>query len=252
MNGGETNNGERKHALLSASSASRWMNCTPAPRLEERYPERSSSYAEEGTLAHAYASQWLRHRWGLGFDDGDAETIRALAPTYNAPEMSGYVTDYVDRVGMVFTAARIRADRCGGVAETLVEERSDYGRWAPGGFGTADAVAMAGDTLDVCDLKYGQGVRVEAKRNPQLMLYGLGMLERFKDKGIRRVRLHIIQPRLENYSDWEVTASDLLKWGYEAVAPAAAMAWKGEGELRAGAWCRFCRHRDCERRGQVR
>ena len=46
------NHKERDHALLSASGVARWMNCNPSARLEELFPETTSEYAEEGTLAH--------------------------------------------------------------------------------------------------------------------------------------------------------------------------------------------------------
>ena len=54
------NHTERAHALLSASGASRWIACTPSPRLEESFENKSSSFAEEGTLAHEFAEINLR------------------------------------------------------------------------------------------------------------------------------------------------------------------------------------------------
>lgn len=49
-----------KHALLSASSAARWLNCPPSARLCENLPDTESSYAAEGTLAHSMCEIKLR------------------------------------------------------------------------------------------------------------------------------------------------------------------------------------------------
>ena len=52
-----------KHALLSASSAERWLNCTPSARLAEDMPDKSTQYTEAGRLAHAIAELKLRKQY---------------------------------------------------------------------------------------------------------------------------------------------------------------------------------------------
>ena len=52
------------HAVLGASSAHRWLICTPSARLCEkltsRFGSESSPYAAEGTKAHALAEIKVR------------------------------------------------------------------------------------------------------------------------------------------------------------------------------------------------
>ena len=49
------------HAILSASSAHRWLECTPSARLEENFEDVPSASAKEGTLAHAIAEAKIRN-----------------------------------------------------------------------------------------------------------------------------------------------------------------------------------------------
>ena len=44
-----------QHAVLSASSAAKWLNCTPSARMEEKMPDTAGESAAEGTLAHELA-----------------------------------------------------------------------------------------------------------------------------------------------------------------------------------------------------
>ncbi len=123
-----------------------------------------------------------------------------------------------------------------------IEQRLDFSEWVPEGFGTGDFVIIADGTMEVCDLKYGKGVPVSADNNKQMMLYALGAISEFSFLyDIEKVRMTIIQPRLDNISTFEVTVEDLVKWAEEYVRPRAELAIKGEGEFCAGDHCRFCR-----------
>lgn len=226
------------HARCSASKAERWMNCPGSIALEEKCPpEKPSGYADEGTLAHALAE--LKVRAGLTEEkispEEYAETLAKIKadPLYSA-EMDEYTTSYYDRIYEAAMAA-------GTGAEVLVEQSFRLDKWIPEGFGTSDAVLISGDTIEVFDLKYGKGVKVEAPGNPQLRLYGLGAAALFGDLyDFETVRMTIVQPRLDHVSTEAMPLADLLKWADEEVAPKAKAAMKGTDELHAGGWCRWC------------
>ena len=221
----------RSHAVLSASSAHRWLHCTPAPRLEEQYPDSSSDAAAEGTAAHELAEHKLRNLQGL------PSTLTST--DWVTEEMDDYTDDYVDNV----VAELDRAQKTSPAAFLAIEQRLDFSHIVPDGFGTGDALIVGDGTMTVIDLKYGKGVEVSAVGNPQMRLYALGALTQFgMIYNIDTVRMVIFQPRLNNISVDEVSVTELMQWAENVVKPQAQAAIKGEGELIAGEWCRFCRH----------
>lgn len=220
-----------QHSLLSASGAHRWLNCPPSAVLESREPDTSSAAAEQGTAAHALAEWKLR---------------RALhqAPAFKPEsdwidtEMEHLTDDYVAFVQEHISIAR---ETCGD-PQVLIEQRLDFSHIVPGGFGTGDAVIIAEPTLQIIDLKYGQGVLVEAEQNPQLMLYALGALHAFGSLyDIETVAVTIYQPRRGNVDTWETSVAELEHWAETEVKPKAELAAAGEGEFCPGSWCQFCK-----------
>lgn len=233
------NHTSRAHAVLSASAADRWMHCPPSARLAERYPQTSSSYAEEGTRAHEIAEQCLR-----AFKDGLPE------PVYEGDDLRirGELQPYIDWI--VETYNRYKAKS----ADTLMllETRVDFSNVVPDGFGTGDVIIISGTTLHIIDLKFGKGVPVEAALNPQLMLYALGALNLFEDLyDINLVRMTINQPRLDHISTSFASAAEIRYWGDHKVAPVAKQAYEGKGEFACGDWCRWCPVKNCKHRASV-
>lgn len=224
------------HALLSPSAAHRWMNCTAAPRLEINVEDAGSDYAAEGTLAHAYCALKLKKYLGLPTADEEKE-IEALSQ-YHTGEMDEYTDTYVSIVLEKFNAARAHTKD----AQLLVETRLDFSKHIPDAFGTADAIIIADGTIDEIDFKYGKGVKVSAFQNPQMMIYGLGAFEKFDfEYDIRRVRMTIIQPRIDNLSEYEVSTAELLSWAVKDLEPKAKEAYSGKGRQKPGDWCQFCK-----------
>ncbi|MDU7730407.1 MAG: DUF2800 domain-containing protein [Actinomyces sp.] len=220
-----------QHSLLSASGAHRWLNCPPSAVLESREPDASSAAAEQGTAAHALAEWKLR---------------RALhqAPAFKPEsdwidtEMEHLTDDYVAFVQEHISIARETCDD----PQVLIEQRLDFSHIVPGGFGTGDAVIIAEPTLQIIDLKYGQGVLVEAEQNLQLMLYALGALHAFGSLyDIETVEVTIFQPRRSNVNTWSITVAELEAWAEAEVKPKAELAAAGEGEFCPGSWCQFCK-----------
>lgn len=225
------------HALLSPSAAHRWMNCTAAPRLEETAEEKSSAYAEEGTLAHAFCAKHLKEFLGMPTDGEDAE-IAQLSEKYHTGEMDEYTDTYKVIVLEKFNAARSKTPD----AQLLVEVRLDFTKYMPEAFGTADAVIIADGCLEIIDFKYGKGVKVSAYENPQMKIYALGAYEAFSfEYNIDRVRMTIVQPRIDNLSEFEIAADDLQAWAVNELQPKATEAFSDKGKQQPGEWCQFCK-----------
>ena len=231
-----------KHALLSASSSHRWLACPPSARLCESYEDKGSEYAQQGTDAHSLCEYKLQKALGIKADD-PTENL-----TYYDSEMEVCAESYADYVMEQLAAAM---KNCSDPI-VLIEQRLDYSRFVPEGFGTGDAVIIADGQLTICDYKHGKGVLVEAEKNPQMMCYALGALELFDALyDIDTVRMVIFQPRRENVSEYIITRTELLQWAEDILVPTAKLAFDGEGEFCAGEHCRFCKAKAaCRKRAE--
>lgn len=223
----------RAHALLSASSSSRWLACTPAARLESQFKDEASPYAAEGTRAH----EWAEHKLQVALFD---------APVLDGPdfsdcpkEMDEATSLYADIcIEKALTARKKTSD-----AEVMIEAKLDFSEWVPEGFGTGDMVIVADGVLEVIDLKYGKGVPVNAKGNTQMRLYALGAYAAYSLLyDIETVQMTIVQPRLDSVTTDTLSASELLAWG-ETIKPIAKEAFEGTGQCVAGSHCGFCKVR---------
>ena len=225
-----------QHALLSASSAHRWLHCTGSPLLEKEFPDTTSVYAQEGTLAHELCELKLK-KYTTVMPKGTYTRAhnKIMKSELWQNEMEGTSEAYLEYVKGIMLACEI-------APAVLIEKRVDFSRYVPEGFGTADCLILAGNTLHVIDYKHGKGVVVDADHNPQMMLYALGamdelsLLYRFKS-----VHMVIVQPRVNNISEFTMTADELREWGESVVKPKAEAAISGNGTFEAGDWCRFCR-----------
>ena len=212
------------HAKLGASKAHRWMTCPASVKLESNLPDSASFFAQEGTAAHALAEECLLKQ------KPPEEFIGAEFEGFTVDEdMANHVATYVD-----FCNSQ-EGD------EAHVELRVDYSQWAEGGFGTADYVSLADGVLHVIDLKYGKGLKVNANRNEQLMLYGLGAAHAFSDK-VDTVNMTIVQPRLDHIDTYSMRTKDLFKWADDVVKPAAELAMSTDANFNpTKKACHFCK-----------
>lgn len=228
-----------QHAILSASSASRWLACPPSPRLEQNYANKTSAFAEEGTLAHDLGELTLQKELKIiSTRKFNSEFKKIEANSLFTADMPDYVETYVGTcMEKVSEARAITPD-----ALFKIEARLNFSKWVPEGFGTGDFVIIADGTMEVCDLKYGKGIPVSAIDNKQMRLYALGAIAEFSFLyDIKKVKMTIIQPRLDSISTDEMLVEDLLKWAEDVLKPTAQLAFKGEGEFCAGSHCGFCR-----------
>jgi len=229
-----------KHAVLSASSSERWLNCPPSARLCENYEDKGSDYAAEGTDAHALCEFRLKQALGMPTED----PIENLS-WYNE-EMEDCAAGYTAYVMELLTVA---SQTCPDPV-VLIEQRVDFTRWVPDGFGTADCILIADGVLNIVDYKHGKGVEVSAVANPQMMLYALGALEIFDGiYDIDEVCMTIFQPRKSNVSVYGMAKEALLEWAQSELAGKAELAFAGQGDFQCGEWCRFCKAKaECRER----
>lgn len=225
------------HALLSPSSAHRWLNCPLAPRLEATLPEKPSEYAREGTIAHSVCEISAKLHFKKVKKTEYNKVIKKLKadPQWDDEMLrtaEGYV-EHLEKNAMRFTHEPYVA----------FEVRVDISDYVPDAFGKCDCVMFGENTLIITDYKHGKGVPVKAEENPQLMLYALGALKLYRPlfgNAIEKVEIDIDQPRLNTYESWTIETGKLLEWG-EAIKLKAQAAFMGFGEYHSGDWCRFCR-----------
>lgn len=229
------------HSILGASAADRWMNCTPSAQLTAGMEDETTTFAAEGTAAHALC-EW-KVRKALKMRAG-----RRPTSDYWTDEMEEFTDDYRDFIMDLVGQAK---QQCKDPV-TLIEQHLDFSCYVPDGFGTGDFLLVADKELNVVDFKYGRGVAVYADHNPQMMLYALGALNLFDCLyDIEQVTMTIFQPRLSSISTWTITAAELYQWAEEVLKPKAELAAKGEGEFVSGSWCRFCKARNtCRARAE--
>lgn len=232
-----------KHALLSASSSHRWLNCPPSARLCENYDDKGSDFAAEGTDAHTLCEYKLKKALG----------IPAKNPTDNLSWYSAEMEDCANGYAAFVTELVEDAKKSCPDPVVLIEQRLDYSKYVAEGFGTGDCVIIADGTLHIVDYKHGRSVLVEADENPQMKLYALGALELFDCiYDISTVSMTIYQPRRSNVSTFTVPKEELYNWADNVLIPVAELAFEGGGEYRCGEWCQFCKAKaDCRKRAEA-
>ena len=237
------------HAVLSASGASRWLACTPSARLEEQFPDSTSEYAKEGTLAHEVCE--LKVRKNL-IELMSTRTYNTKLKKLKENELWQDEMDKFTDAYLEYIQELVHSYSCS--PAVMVEKKVDFSQYVPEGFGTADCIVIAEGTMHIIDFKYGKGVAVSAENNSQMKLYALGAyLEYSMLYPIEKIKMAIVQPRLENEaSESEIFVAELMEWAENVVKPLAEKAYKGEGTYIAGNHCRFCRAKaTCRERARM-
>lgn len=231
-----------KHALLSASSSKQWLNCPPSAKLCAEVPDKGSEFAKQGTEAHALCEYKVLKALGhKGLRDPTKRFTMYDAEMENCTEeYRNFVMEQVEEAKKRFPEPVV-----------LVEQRLDFSRWVPDGFGTGDCLIVS-DEIHVIDYKHGLGVLVDAYHNTQMMCYALGALDLYDFfYDIKAIKMTIFQPRRDNISTFTITKKELLSWAENVLAPTAQLAYKGEGEFKAGDHCTFCKIRStCRKRAE--
>ena len=233
-----------KHSLLSASSSFRWLACPPSARLCEKFADKPSDYALEGTDCHELCAYKVEKALGRRVRD-PTENL-----TFYNQEMEDCAEGYCSFVMEQIEKAK---QTCKDPA-VMVEQHLDYSAYTgiEGSFGTGDCIVCGDGLLHIIDYKHGLGILVSAEENTQLLCYALGaydMLDGIYD--IDRISMTIYQPRRDNISTFNVTKDWLLTWAEEVLRPGSQLAYEGKGDFKAGDHCRFCRAKaTCRKRAE--
>ena len=231
---------DRDHAILSPSSAKRWIHCTPSALLAEAAGSKSSIYAEEGTLAHEIAehalTQYLEGIYDPIIDEALPIKDEHLKNPLFSIDMANYIRDYCDYV----IGENYEMQKADGKCRMYLERKVDITDFAPDSFGSVDVTQASDKTIHIIDLKYGAGVKVYAYMNEQMLMYALGTLKRMETDHIEKILMTIAQVRLGHYDTFEMSKKDLLAWAEKVLKPAAKAAIQGKGKQVIGSWCGFC------------
>lgn len=231
---------DRDHAILSPSSAKRWIHCTPSALLAEAAGSKSSVYAEEGTLAHEIAEYaldyYIRGLYDPIIDEALPIKDEHLKNPLFSIDMANYIRDYCDYV----IGENYEMQKADGLCEMFLERKVDITDYAPDSFGSVDVTLESSHTIHIIDLKYGAGVKVYADMNEQMLMYALGTLKRMETDHIEKIRMTIAQVRLDHYDTFEMSKGELLDWAEKVLKPAAKAAIQGKGKQVIGSWCGFC------------
>ena len=226
----------KKHAKLSASGSSKWINCPGSIEAESKIVKKQSVYAEKGTLAHELADTCLKKRVDASTFIGktiSCESDGKVLSTVVDKEMAKFVQEYIDYV-LSFETKN---------SQLYTEDKVDFSNIAPDGFGTMDSAILDYDTgvCHIFDLKYGQGVEVSAIENTQGQLYALGFYNELKCLDvIKSFVIHIVQPRKWNFSEWEISLKDLVAFGEFAKKKAQEALTPGAKRVPGYKQCEFC------------
>lgn len=231
-----------KHAYLSASASHRWLSCPPSAKLCAEIRDEASPYAQQGTDAHELCEYKVLR--ALGEDVKD--------PTEHLDFFDTEMDDCTDEYCFYVMEQHAKAKQLCEDPKVLVEQRLDFSKWVPDGFGTGDCLIVADKVLQIIDFKYGLGILVEAENNPQMMCYALGALDIYDGiYDIETVEMTIFQPRRDNISSFSMKKEDLLDWAETVLAPTAQLAYNGEGDFHAGDHCQFCKVKaTCRKRAE--
>jgi hypothetical protein len=219
------------HSELGPSAAERWMGCLGSTLAIRGVDKPPTEYSAEGVFAHT-VSEWARE-----------QNVPVASFKGREVEVDGFkfkVTKAVAEHIQTFV------DSCTEVPGVpVVEGRVAYEELVAGGFGTLDDARIRDGVAVVTDLKFGRGVQVFAKDNPQLKLYALGLFFTYGWMfDFNKFVLRVSQPRLHHFEEAEISLGHLLQWGYDAVRPAAILARTPGQPLKAGSHCKFCPIKD--------
>lgn len=246
------------HMGTGPSASERWLSCTAslgASRafLETLTPNQQEQFAaanlaaRQGSTAHAAAE--IEARVILGELDSREAEVSLLELTVNPEtsdesydtEMAEYISEYTDLIQTYVDEGReVLIEQRVTAAVPLMTVDADGDPEVYELTGSVDCGVMPSvehNVLTVDDLKYGEGVDVNVEGNPQIRIYGLGLLALLADEegnlpDLDRIEYHIIQPRLGGIKTWSENVEDLLDWRDEVLSPALTEALGG---LKSGA-----------------
>lgn len=252
------------HSYWSASKFESLMLCPGKIVLEEGAPDNTNAYAAEGTAAHQVLTWALEEERPASAYIGRLVHLDAQGKPCDPPAAKYTFEVDEEMAEHVQTCVDYCLDLKGDDGVLFADIRVNYSEYLGVEFdqawGTADVIIARGDELIVVDFKYGRGVEVDAERNPQMSLYGLGALQAYQGlvADFERVRMAISQPRVKSApSEWDCSVEELETWGRstarsavvscqqaKAIDPASVVSevdWEQVFLRPAEKACKFCK-----------
>lgn len=235
------------HSHLGPSSSDRWIACPGSINLVQALPldthvfehDTESEYSTEGTLAHHVLAKALQ-------EDLEAWEVAELC---SSEDMAITISASLDRLRAFIADLAEAYDE---EPEVFIEQRVTMFRVHRDCWGTLDLGLYfpKAQRVGVLDFKYGAGKWVEAKNNPQLLLYTVGLIDHLdigRDNGPNlwgdiTFGTYIYQPRMSEHirSGTSGDGLDLLEWITEVPEPALTIARSYPPQFKAGSHCRYC------------
>lgn len=206
------------HSIYGASGASRWRLCPGSVRVIEEAKEngdipkkQTSEYADEGTIAHDWATKVLTD-----------EILIDAVPEEFREHLEGYIAHCrgIEReIKGRFVNNGLAGERI------IINEKTIPLFYRPQDKGTVDHAAIyvnedgEDNYIHVTDLKYGAGIKVESEENDQAQIYAISLIneleimEGYEFDDETPVHISIYQPRHYSFNGepetWEVTVGFL-------------------------------------------
>ena len=217
-----------EHAKYSPSQLHRIIECPGSVALTADEPEETTNYAEEGTMLHRVMEQSIKNS--------------PVSDVWFNKELTKEQTRTCEEAHEYYLEV-LKEAQLEGPCEVSLESKTSLAYInLPDCYGTADVVIRTPKTLHVLDWKFGQGVEVHVKDNPQFMAYAVGAAESVEELlSYERVVTHVVQPRINNMYAHEYMPQQLLLWVEETLRPALTSA-ENNGPCKAGlTQCQWCK-----------
>jgi len=243
------------HSPYGPSGSKKWINCSGSINAGKGRPNKSSSYANEGTAAHGLSEVCrIENVKASRYKGWTVRVSRGKEGDANF-ETSDHLVDQV-----MIDSVQEFIDWCNDVPaeRILIEETLPYEEYVPGGFGTLDDGRLSDDLCVLTDFKHGTGVQVWAEKNEQLLFQALSVYLKYRAWfSFKHFVLRIAQPRLGHFDVWGIdkdgnytlTLEYLLEWAKNTARPAYLRTLQPNASRAAGDWCQFCTAKgDCNTR----
>ena len=208
------------HAVLSPSSAHRWMKCPASVVLSKDIPDERNERAVDGTHSHTLLEHCLRPMT-LGL--GPIDPMLTIGKSFS--DHDGEFTVDVERAKRVLVGVNYVRDTING-RRLLIEQCLNAGGEMIAG--TADIIMYDDESIEVVDYKDGSWF-VDPTENQQLMIYGWHAKIQLSGALIRTIKLTIVQPRnadkgFDAINSWSTDEQLMQEWFKQELNPAVTAA----------------------------
>ena len=222
--------GDKLHSRThSPSKSAIYFTCPASTKFFEMFQDEPGPEAIYGTETHTLGEILLRQSLRqTDFENNEIKSVDEVIKdlTQYDEEMRRLAEGYANKVLSLIESERKRINEDPIV---FIEETLDMDWLVKGMIGTLDLGIISNDVMTVVDLKTGRSrvdswiINDDGKKEPnsQIGLYSLGLYKNIgKLYPIKKVRLVILQERINHISEYELTLDELLDWERRVAVPA--------------------------------